>query len=221
MKVAGYTATEDTAIVAAVNEQLVPLSDLIARIRAAPIPPDVATRIIAVDGCGGSGKSTFAAYLSAALGACPTVHTDDFASWDHPLDWYPRVISELLEPIAANQRATFRRTDWVRGGPGDLVTIDPTPLLILEGVSASRSAFTRFLTFRIWIETAREVRLQRGIQRDGEAMRSQWIQWMDQEDRYVAEERPDQHADVIVSGKSETAYDSTQVFLAYTRSDGK
>jgi uridine kinase len=48
------------------------------------------TRVIAIDGPGGSGKSTLAENLSPALGHAPIIHTDDFASWDVPLEWWPR-----------------------------------------------------------------------------------------------------------------------------------
>lgn len=52
-------------------------------IRSARAPVDVTTKIIAIDGCGGAGKSTLATQISAALDSCPVIHTDDFASWDN------------------------------------------------------------------------------------------------------------------------------------------
>src|SRR5215212_9991964 len=71
---------------------------LLARIRGASAPAGMSTRIVAVDGPGGAGKSTLAAALAAELDA-PVVHTDDFASWDNPLDWWPRAIHQVLEPL--------------------------------------------------------------------------------------------------------------------------
>jgi hypothetical protein len=54
---------------------------------------------------------------------------------------------------------------------------------------------------RIWVECAYNLRLRRGIERDGEAMRSQWVHiWMPAEDRYVEDERPDTHAHLVVDG---------------------
>lgn len=46
-------------------------------------------RLVAVDGPGGAGKSTFADRLAAAAGGAPIIHTDDFASADNPIDWWP------------------------------------------------------------------------------------------------------------------------------------
>ena len=53
------------------------------------------TRIVAIDGCEGLVN-----------------HTDAFASWDHPLDWYPRVVEKVLEPLRHNQMAHFQKFDW-------------------------------------------------------------------------------------------------------------
>ena len=79
----------------------------------AATPPDqMQTRIVAIDGCGGAGKTTFATILAGVLGNCPTLHTDDFASWDHPLDWYPRVVEQVLEPLRHNQMAHLQKFDW-------------------------------------------------------------------------------------------------------------
>jgi uridine kinase len=201
------------------TEQVMPFSEVVAKIAATPCPQAAKAKIIAIDGCGGAGKSTFATLLSRALGDCPIAHTDDFASWENPTDWYPRVIKELLDPFTAGRGASFRRTDWVNGGPGEVVNIDPTPLLILEGVTASRQAFEQYLTFRCWIETPRARRLQRGIERDGEAMRTQWIQWMLAEDRYVAAEQPGQRAELVISGDTRTECDACRSLTVYARDE--
>ena len=172
--------------------------EIVAAIRRCLPPTDVHCVVVAVDGCGGAGKSTFAARLGGDLDA-PVVSTDEFASWSHPIDWYPRVIEELLSPLAGGRAATYRRSEW-GGGESIVVTVDPTPILILEGVSSSRRAFDDFLAFRIWIETDRNERLRRGLERDGEHMRDQWHAWMADEDAYIARENPHLRADVVIRG---------------------
>jgi dephospho-CoA kinase len=72
--------------------------------------------------------------------------------------------------------------------------------VILEGVTASREAFQPFLAYSIWIETPRELRLQRGLERDGGDARAQWAQWMEAEDRYMEREQPAERADCVLSG---------------------
>jgi hypothetical protein len=57
---------------------------------------------VAIDGRGGSGKSTLAARISARGGAF-IVHTDDFASWENPVDWWPRLVEQVLRPLAGGE----------------------------------------------------------------------------------------------------------------------
>jgi uridine kinase len=127
------------------------------------------------------------------------VHTDDFASWENPLDWWPELLTQVLEPLARGEPATFVPNDW-GGPPKERVVVAPGGVVVLEGVTASREAFRPYLTFSIWVETPRELCLERGLARDGEEARSQWEAWMAAEDRYIAAERPHEHADLVVRG---------------------
>jgi uridine kinase len=155
--------------------------------------------VIAIDGLGGAGKSTLAERLSDLLGGVPIVHTDDFASWDNPVDWWPELLRVVLEPLARGEAATYVPNDW-GGPPKERVTIEPGGVVIVEGVTSSREAFRPYLALSIWVETPAELRLARGLERDGEAMRDQWLQWMAVEDEYVERERPHEHADVVLAG---------------------
>lgn len=156
------------------------------------------TQIIAIDGLGGAGKSTLADWLAARLDAA-VIHTDDFASWEDPIDWWPRLKELVLEPLAAGRPARYEPTRW-GGDAREPVRIEPSGTVIVEGVTASREAFRRYVAYSIWIETPRDLRLRRGLERDGEAARAAWIRWMEAEDRYVADERPAERADVVVPG---------------------
>jgi uridine kinase len=189
------------------SEQIISLDNVSARITSARRPNRVEPRIVGVDGLGGSGKSTLAARLAQHLGEAATIHTDYFASWDHPLDWYPRLISEALEPLSRGHPARFQCYDWEKRTVGPWLIISPAPVVVLEGVSATRKAFARFLAYRIWIDAARDVRLARGIERDGEAMRSQWEAWMRDEDAYVAREHPKRSADLVIAGDPHIDHD--------------
>jgi hypothetical protein len=163
-------------------------------------PNGMRTKIIGVDGAGGSGKSTFAEHLASALGSAQIVHTDDFASWDNPIDWWPALVRDVLEPISRSRTARFTPTIWNPAEPPSPVEVAPASHLIVEGVTATREAFRPYLTYSIWIETRRDVRLNRGLLRDGEDARAQWEQWMAEEDAYMQRERPDERADLVVDG---------------------
>ena len=161
------------------------------------------TRIIAIDGCGGAGKSTLATKLANIFGNCPVIHTDDFASWDHPLDRYPRVVEQVLEPLRDNQVAHFQKFDWQANRLGQWETVKPCSVVIMEGVSASRSEFRPYLSFSIYIETDRDLRLKRGLERDGEEILPLWKEWMAEKDECVLRDKPKKYADLVLSGNTE------------------
>jgi uridine kinase len=176
------------------------LDEITAAVSACSSPPKVETRIVGIDGHGGAGKSTLAARLQAELGV-QVVHTDDFASWENPVDWWPRLLDQVLIPLAAGKEATFQPTQWGETTP-DPVTVQPRRLTVLEGVTAIRSAFRPYLALRIWIETPRELCLERGVDRDGEQAREQWEHGFVAEDGYIAREQPQTYADIVFDGRS-------------------
>ena len=73
----------------------------------------------------------------------------------------------------------------------------------MEGVSSSRSEFCHLLNFLIYIETVQELRLKRGIERDGEEILPLWQEWMAEEDEYVLRDQPQKYADLVLSGNTE------------------
>jgi uridine kinase len=174
------------------------LSSLLKAIRSSRAPAGVEARIVAIDGLGGAGKSTLAGQLAGELEA-PIVRTDHFASWDNPVGWWPELLARALEPLAGGKPASYHPTSW-HGDDKAPVVVQPAEFVILEGVTASRTAFRPYLAYSIWVETPREVRLKRGLRRDGLEARSQWEEWMDAEDRYVELERPAAHADCVLRG---------------------
>lgn len=176
------------------------LREIVEKIRAAKAPGKMLSKVIAIDGPGGAGKSTLAAKISMALGDAPIIHTDDFASWENPLNWWPRLIEQVLEPLSANWPARYQRYDWITKQLAEWHDVQPVQFIVLEGVSASREAFRPYLAFSIWVDTPRDERLRRGLERDGEDARGLWEQWMAEEDRYVEREDPVKNADVVVSG---------------------
>lgn len=169
-------------------------------------PESMRTRVIAIDGCGGAGKSTLAANLSTELNQCPVIHTDDFASWDNPLNWYPRMIEQFFNPLGLNKTAKFQRFDWAEKKLSNWVEIDPQDFVIVEGVSSSRKEFRPYLSFSIFVKTPPDIRLRRGLARDGNAAKDQWLEWMAAEEEYVRRDEPEGFANLVVDGDSGTEH---------------
>lgn len=168
------------------------------RVKASP-PRLGTTRLVAIDGPGGAGKSTLAAGLAIECKA-QVVRTDDFASWDEPLEWWPRLEVQVLEPIAAGRRARYQRYDWAERDFTEWCEVSPGGVLILEGVSSARAAIRGRVSLVVWVETPRDLRLCRGLERDGAAARKQWEAWMEAEDRHFTRDRTRERADIVVAG---------------------
>lgn len=169
-------------------------------------PRGMAVQLVAIDGHGGAGKSTLAQLLARELGA-ETVHTDDFASWEEPLDWWPRLVEAVLEPLAAGaQQLDYPRSSWWPDHRPDAVVAQPVTLVMLiEGVTALRNEFRPYLTLGIWVETPVETCLARGIARDAgqgapEEIEARWRAWLAAEDAYIARDDPQSAADLVVDG---------------------
>jgi len=71
---------------------------------------------------------------------------------------------------------------------------------VLEGVSATRAAFKPMLAFQIFVDAPKDVRLKRGLARDGAEALTLWEGWQAEEDAYLARETPMASADVVLDG---------------------
>jgi uridine kinase len=175
------------------------LAAALREIRARPAPKGWAGKIVAIDGPGGAGKTSLAAWLATALGGAPVLHTDDFAVWENPTDWWHELLEQALKPLAAGKPARFTPADW-GGEARHEVTVEPAELILLEGVSASRKEFRPYLTYAVWVDAPAGLRLERGLARGGLDTRERWEKWMADEDAFFARERLREQADLVLPG---------------------
>jgi uridine kinase len=128
--------------------------------------------------------------------------TDLLATWEHPLDWWPLLEQHLLSPLGAGLAADLPVVQWVSGHPrpGGSVHLPPVDVLVLEGVSAGRSAVTGRLSALVWVEVPdRAERLERAVGRDGEAMRPFLQRWQSDEQAHFAADGTRDRADVLIA----------------------
>ncbi|MGK5630907.1 uridine kinase family protein [Streptomyces sp. URMC 123] len=170
---------------------------LAAELRALP-PSCGPVRLIAVDGHAGSGKSTFAGRLAAALGGAPVLHLDDIATHDELFAWTGRLRARVLEPLAHGRPARYARYDWVARRFAEEREIPPAPVVLIEGVGAGRRALRPFLARLIWMELDRETAWRRGRDRDGSAQAAFWDGWMRAEREHFAADPSRPFADLLV-----------------------
>jgi uridine kinase len=165
------------------------------------------TKFIAVDGHGGSGKSSLADLLAMKLNA-QLIHTDDFASWENPLNWWPLVIERVFDPIQAGAKTlSYPRSKWWPDHHPEPVVDQPiTPIMILEGVTSLRKEFRPYISYGIFVDTPKEICLERGITRDlstgksREEIVAMWQDWLKDENSYIQRDQPKTYADVVIDG---------------------
>ncbi|ALC92365.1 uridine kinase [Bacillus sp. FJAT-18017] len=178
------------------------------------IPRKQSTLLIGIDGCGGAGKSTLANKLKESKPNVTVVHMDDFylsssqiiklPPKEKPIgadiDW-GRVLEQVLDPLSKNQEGSYQRYDWETDILAEWHKVPIGGIVIVEGVYSTRKDLASFYDYTIWVDSPRDIRLQRGLERDGEAARDRWVNdWMVAEDMYVEEHKPSQYATTTFSG---------------------
>lgn len=178
------------------------IRDLAARLRALP-PSCGPVRLIGVDGHAGSGKTTFAGRLSAALGDPPVLHLDDIATHEELFGWTRRLLRQVVEPLSRGETARYVPYDWSARAFGPVRELPPAPVILLEGVGAGRRALRPYLARLLWMELARDEAWTRGRRRDGEAQSAFWAGWVAAERQHFVEDPSKPFADLLVRQCSE------------------
>ncbi|MFI8996564.1 uridine kinase [Streptomyces sp. NPDC053542] len=196
------------------------LAALAARLRGLP-PSCGPVRLIAVDGHAGSGKSTFAGRLAAALGggttptagepatgggpfddtgpAAPVLHLDDLATHDELFAWTDRLREQVIGPLSEGRSARYGVYDWVRRSFTRERTLAPAPVVLLEGVGAGRAALRPYLACLLWMELPGETAWARGRRRDGPGLATFWDGWIPAERAHFAADPSRPYADFLVT----------------------
>jgi len=157
------------------------------------------TRVVAVDGRSGSGKTSLAAELRSVLSA-PVVSLEDlYGGWDGLEHGIDLLVSEVLAPLAAGRAARVPQYDWVGRGWGEPAVLEPPEVLIVEGVGAGARRAAVFESLVVWLEAPLSVRKKRALDRDGETFAPYWDQWAAQEDAMLARERTPERADLVLA----------------------
>lgn len=166
-------------------------------------------RLVAVDGHAGSGKTTFAARLAAALDGAPVVHLDDLATHDEPFGWAGRLREQVLARLLLGEQAEHQVYDWVLRRFASSRQVPAAPVVLIEGVGAGRAEIRPYLARLIWMELDQPAARARGEQRDGPELASFWDGWTKAELSHFAADPSRRYADLLVHGVTGRIFDST------------
>jgi uridine kinase len=163
-------------------------------------------RLVCVDGPAGSGKTTLADALVRALRALPSVgvellHMDDvYDGWAGLATGMCTVATAVVAPLRSGRAGRYRRFDWHRNAYAEEHVVPPVDVLVVEGVGSGNSAYASQISLLVWLAAPSVVRLERGVERDGERMREQWLAWREGEQAMFERERTQERADAVVDG---------------------
>jgi hypothetical protein len=135
---------------------------------------------------------------------------DDFLYWRDIGGWWPRLEREALRPLLNGLPARFRVRDWAGDPLGQgldgWAEVPPADVVVVDGVTSSRQAIAADLVLSFWVEAPPEVRLRRGIARDGEQRRSLRLEWMTLEDEFFRRDGAPGRADYVIAGQPRSSY---------------
>jgi len=180
------------------------------------------TFIIAIDGHGGVGKSTFSRWLSTELektgNSVSIVSTDEFplrSTWKSLKD-YPevktaysidtnRLKTEILEPLKTGRRVTYMSRDWWNQKKDLLKTFEGGDFVIVEGCYLLQHELREFYDYTIFISVelkrAQSQSATRDIHNGGDNIIAPLL-WQEiyypQEVKYIEEESPQNVANLVV-----------------------
>jgi uridine kinase len=168
-------------------------------------------RLVAIDGPSGAGKTSFADRLARELGA-PVVHTDDLLDgWDDQFTFWARLEEQVLDPLRHGRAAVYERYLWHRGRfGGKPVTVQPAPVVLLEGVTSARRVIRPELSLVVFVQAPPGLRLARALRREGGddvAFRAYLERWRSAEDRHFVDDRTAAAADEVVDGSQQGPLD--------------
>jgi hypothetical protein len=160
------------------------------------------TRLVCVDGPAGSGKTTLAGRLAGALGPGTAVlHMDDlYAGWTLT-GAFARLAAGVLRPLAEGRPGAVHRFDWAVGRfEAEPVDVPVPEVLVVEGCGSCPRAVDAWTSLRVWVEAPQQVRLIRGLARDGAHFEAHWLRWQRTEAEAFAAEDTPARAEVLVDG---------------------
>lgn len=163
------------------------------------------TRIIAIDGPAGSGKTTLARRIATfRKDAVLTIHMDDlYDGWENALTakLAKTLTQSIAVPASMGKSFSYRKYDWLKKRFSDEVRCSLPDLLILEGVGSGQKAVRQYLDQLIWIDIESEVGLTRVLQRDGDYLEHEMRIWQMRESQHFSSDNTRDCATIRVDGK--------------------
>ena len=181
--------------------------------------PDVTgrPRVIAIDGRGGTGKSTLAERLRLVVPASGVVHTDDIA-WNQAFfDWGDLIVENVLRPLHRGEAVEFRPPAWIAHDRSGAIGVPAEDVVWIEGTGIIREEFAPWIDASIWIQGDLDEQERRLVARDGDSAAQQQhiAEWLAEELPLILREQPWRKATIVVDGTTRLGYNpDTEIVVA-------
>jgi len=172
--------------------------------------------VIAVDGCGGAGKSTLCQALAAEIDHWASSHVLKLDSFYHPLGATQRTQLQqgqarqayfnatefkknLLDPLARGVSVGYKPCHWLDGESDQTVELTPSGVMLLDGVFSFSKPLRDRVHLSLFVDTPLQLRKQRLIERP--QLDTEWVNhWQSTESWHHQHEHTVTAVDFVVSG---------------------
>ena len=172
--------------------------------------------IIAVDGCGGAGKSTLCQALATEIEPWARSQVLKLDGFYHPLDAAQRAQLQqvqarqayfnaiefkknVLNPLARGLSACYKPFHWLDGESDQAIEVVPSGVLLLDGVFAFSQPLRDIVHLSLFVDTPLQLRKQRLIDRPQPD--TEWVShWQSTESWHHQHEHTSTAVDFILSG---------------------
>jgi len=167
-------------------------------------PPHGSTRVIAIDGRAGAGKTTLAQELFLGLSSnrlITVIHLDEiYDGWSNALGVHlTETLSRIFESLAREESFLLPIYNWATSSFDSEREISPCDLLILEGVGSSQAVVREFALATIWLDIDPALGLQRVLERDGSGISEKMVHWQRDEEELFIRDRTRENALFVLS----------------------
>ena len=155
------------------------------------------TRLVAIDGPSGAGKTTLARDVAAVL-AAPTIHMDDlYPGWDGLRAAVGLAQDWVVGHLRAGAPARYRRWDWVGGAYAEWVQLPAAEVVLLEGCGSGARPVVVARRPVVGGPASPRGGPARPTPRDP-AYEAFWARWAAQERELYAADRTSARADLVI-----------------------